>query len=64
MRKYSELLSLELQRTINITSAYAPFVMVVKKLNQILFQEYKIEGKTIYKSKIRECIGCDKFIKV
>ena len=34
---------------LNITSAYALFLLMeVKKLNQILFQEYKIEGVKLY----------------
>ena len=37
--------------------------MEEKKLNQILFLEFKIEeSKTIFKVKNRKCVGCEKFI--
>ncbi len=48
---------------LNITSAYAPFVNGGKKIKPNLISRIQDRrGKTIYKSKIRECIGCDKFI--
>ena len=47
---------------INLTSAYAPFVNGGKKIEPKLISRIQDRrGKTIFQSKSRECIGCDKF---
>ncbi len=47
----------------NLTSAYAPFVNGGKKIDPKLISRIQDRrGKTIYKEKNRNCIGCDKFI--
>ncbi len=48
---------------INLTSAYAPFVNGGKKIEPSLISRIQDRrGKTIFKVKNRECIGCDKYI--
>ncbi len=48
---------------INLTSAYAPFVNGGKKIEPKLISRIQDRrGKTIFKTKSRECLGCDKFI--
>ena len=48
---------------INLTSAYAPFVNGGKKIEPTLISRIQDRrGKTIFKNKKRECLGCDKFI--
>ncbi len=48
---------------INLTAAYAPFVNGGKKIEPNLISRIQDRrGKTIFKVKNRECIGCDKFI--
>ena len=47
----------------NLTSSYAPFVNGGKKIEPNLISRIQDRrGKTIFKVKNRECIGCDKFI--
>ncbi len=47
---------------INLTAAYAPFVNGGKKIDPNLISRIQDRrGKTIYRIKNRECIGCDKF---
>ena len=47
----------------NLTSAYAPFVNGGKKIKPKLISRVQDRrGKTIFKYKGRECIGCDTFI--
>ena len=47
----------------NLTSAYAPFVNGGKKIKPKLISRVQDRrGKTIFKYKDRECIGCDTFI--
>ena len=47
----------------NLTSAYAPFVNGGKKIKPKLISRVQDRrGKTIFKNKGRECIGCDTFI--
>ena len=47
----------------NLTSAYAPFINGGKKINPKLISRIQDRrGKTIFKNKGRECIGCDTFI--
>ena len=48
---------------INLTSAYAPFVNGGKKIEPNLISRIQDRrGKTIFKNKKRECLGCDKFV--
>ena len=48
---------------IDLTSAYAPFVNGGKKIKPRLISRIQDRrGKTIYQEKVRECVGCDKFI--
>ena len=48
---------------INLTSAYATFVNGGKKISPNLISRIQDRrGKTIFKVKNRECMGCDKFI--
>jgi penicillin-binding protein 1A len=48
---------------INLTSAYAPFVNGGKKIEPNLISRIQDRrGKTIFQTKNRKCIGCDKFI--
>ena len=48
---------------INLTSAYAPFINGGKKIEPNLISRIQDRrGKTIFKQKNKECIGCDKFI--
>ncbi len=48
---------------INLTSAYAPFVNGGKKIEPKLISRIQDRrGKTIFRVKSRECLGCDKFI--
>ena len=50
---------------INLTSAYAPFVNGGKKIKPKLISRIQDRrGKTIFQKKDRQCIGCDKFIKM
>jgi penicillin-binding protein 1A len=48
---------------INLTSAYAPFVNGGKKIEPNLISRIQDRrGKTIFRTKNRKCLGCDKFI--
>ena len=48
---------------IDITSAYAPFVNGGKKVKPKLISRIQDRrGKTIFKEKGKECVGCDKFV--
>ena len=48
---------------INLTSAYAPFVNGGIKIEPRLISRIQDRrGKTIFRDKSRECLGCDKFI--
>jgi penicillin-binding protein 1A len=48
---------------LNLTSAYAPFVNGGKKINPKLISRIQDRrGKTIFKDKNINCVGCDKFI--
>ena len=48
---------------INLTSAYAPFVNGGIKIEPKLISRIQDRrGKTIFRIKSRECLGCDKFI--
>ena len=48
---------------INLTSAYAPFVNGGIKIEPKLISRIQDRrGKTIFSTKSRECLGCDKFI--
>ena len=63
-----ELLSVSLGSSettlLNITSAYATFINGGKKIDPILISRIQDRrGKTIYTSKIGECIGCDRISK-
>ncbi len=47
----------------NLTSAYAPFVNGGKKIDPKLISRIQDRrGKTIFKEKSIQCVGCDKFI--
>ncbi len=47
---------------INLTSAYASFVNGGKKINSNLISRIQDRrGKTIFKSKSKKCVGCEKF---
>ncbi len=47
----------------NLTSAYAPFINGGKKIDPKLISRIQDRrGKTIFQSKTRKCLGCDKFI--
>ena len=66
-KEIPELLSVSLGAAettlINLTSAYAPFINGGKKIEPNLISRIQDRrGKTIFKVKNRECIGCDKFI--
>ena len=48
---------------LNLTSAYAPFVNGGKKVDPNLISRIQDRrGKTIFQSKNKRCLGCDKFI--
>ena len=49
---------------INLTAAYASFVNGGKKIEPSLISRIQDRrGKTIFKVKNRECVGCEKFIE-
>ena len=62
-----ELLSVSLgatETTVNLTSAYAPFVNGGKIDPKLISRIQDRRGKTIFQNENRKCIGCDKFINM